>query len=665
MYLSQLIVRNFRSIKTLDVKFKKGKNVVVGRNNAGKSNIVKAIDLILGESSPTYEKSENITDNDFFNGDTSKNILIFARLIRDIDEKLNYDELYKCYGFYKCSSRKILSKDDTDTFSRHLASLFSIDVDELDRDQKIYVNPKLKHQRTFEKEFDNMYEFGFIFYAFKDENGRLHKNLRFIYRENDSTAGWFMAFSAPMRNELLQSAIIPSFRDPQNQLRISNWGWYGKMLKKVVDPNNLKLQKAFEQVRIASNDVFSKLEKKINNSKVKIAFPNTKISFQFNPDTRQDVHKTALVYVDDGFKTELQDKGSGIQSAVIIGLFDFYTREISCLGASLLAIEEPELYLHPHGRRVVSKRLDDFLDNGKNQVIITTHSSEFINVAGESLNIIIVRRDEDNGTFAKNVSFENIKEKQILIKNQNSEMFFADSVVLVEGGGDKYIFEAVANKYGKRMGLGFNWLNDNNISVIPVIGKSEFYKYVQKLNEASINCYILADFDFFCSGLGDFITKMDMSTFRDEYNALNSKIPGIASKKCDQCQQKIKNNTSTPKKIVDVVGEDLQSEINTFFIKLQELNVFIQTGELEDNYTPNAVEVVNRLSGKEEKALHLVSEILEDKSEIENFVHTDNFYPLLNKISKDIAPPPSPESDEFVASTFDSNDKLSEMEIPF
>jgi AAA15 family ATPase/GTPase len=37
---------------------------MVGKDNSGKSNIIKTIDLLLGESSPTYHKSENITEND-------------------------------------------------------------------------------------------------------------------------------------------------------------------------------------------------------------------------------------------------------------------------------------------------------------------------------------------------------------------------------------------------------------------------------------------------------------------------------------------------------------------------------------------------------------------------------------------------------------------------
>jgi predicted ATP-dependent endonuclease of OLD family len=65
MYLSRLYIRNFRSIKELDLEFSDGKNVLVGRNNSGKSNIVDALDAVLSESSPTYHKTQNITEKDF------------------------------------------------------------------------------------------------------------------------------------------------------------------------------------------------------------------------------------------------------------------------------------------------------------------------------------------------------------------------------------------------------------------------------------------------------------------------------------------------------------------------------------------------------------------------------------------------------------------------
>ena len=49
MYISELLIMNYRSIEKEKINFKPGKNVLVGKNNSGKSNIVKALDLVLGK----------------------------------------------------------------------------------------------------------------------------------------------------------------------------------------------------------------------------------------------------------------------------------------------------------------------------------------------------------------------------------------------------------------------------------------------------------------------------------------------------------------------------------------------------------------------------------------------------------------------------------------
>ena len=47
-------VHNFRSIKNILIKFPKNKPLVLfGPNNAGKSNILTALSIALGESYPT------------------------------------------------------------------------------------------------------------------------------------------------------------------------------------------------------------------------------------------------------------------------------------------------------------------------------------------------------------------------------------------------------------------------------------------------------------------------------------------------------------------------------------------------------------------------------------------------------------------------------------
>ncbi len=673
MHLSKLIISNYRSIKQLSLTFEQGKNVIVGKNNAGKSNIIKAIDLILGESSPTYQKSDNITSNDFFNGDTSKPIYIFCELRRDAHEALNYDELYKCFGYkyhavitewivndkgkkqpIKESVRHTLLYEPISDFLGSLDAITNIGEDDEGIDTN-YVNPKLRHQATFENEFENKYIFAYGFRAYQLANGKFHKEIRFFYRENEQM-DWIMAFSAPIRNELLQSAIIHSFRDPQNELRISQWSWFGKLLKEYIKTDNAELLQAFKQLKLASDGVFSELQVEINSPKVKVAFPNTTISFQFNPDTKIDIYKSALIYVDDGFNSLLQEKGSGIQSAVVIGLFNYYTNNIAHSSSSLLAVEEPEIYLHPQARRVISHRIDDFLNGNKNQVIITTHSPEFITSAHENLSIISVRKDNQLGTQGTNTKFTDSKEKQILTKTQNAEMFFADKVILVEGG-DKYVLEAAAQYYGSKLNfdLGSDWLNEQNISVIAVGGKTEFWKYVKKLRELKIPTFVLADFDYFLRGLNDFFTGLQyQQAVHDELNALKSKLNLNKFEISRKILEQIENFTETIEKegikvdrkelrktfkepfkakILGHFAPEHQSEIKAYLKRLEKINVFIMDNELENYYTESCLQKTRGISGKEEKPIFIVSQLINNETAIVDLINCDEYFVFLNHVA--------------------------------
>jgi energy-coupling factor transporter ATP-binding protein EcfA2 len=181
--VSPLYIRNYRSIKEIDLALHKGKNVIVGRNNAGKSNIVRALDLVLGESSPDYGKSENITLNDFHtynvtteDGEkstaTEVEMFIWCELTREHGEDLAYHELYKCYGFYRCDDGRFQPPMRFGPMPENYPSAFSIDADE--HQGKTYINPKRGSDRPLEKEFWNVHKFAIGLPAQRD-GGRIKK----------------------------------------------------------------------------------------------------------------------------------------------------------------------------------------------------------------------------------------------------------------------------------------------------------------------------------------------------------------------------------------------------------------------------------------------------------------------------------------------------------
>ena len=235
MYISKMYVKNYRSIKELSIEFSPGKNIIVGRNNAGKSNIIKAINIVLGENSPTWAKSENITEDDFYSWQelvdgenvkqSSSDLFIWCELKRKAGEQLNFDEINKCQGF-------CIFPDGSYEPARINKDRLPLEYNEIfkytdDISYKRWIGPKYKY--SFVEELGDKFFFAFAFRAIKNSIGEITKEIRFLYRE-DSDSGWVISNRAPIRNELLQSAIIPSFRDPQNQLRLNKWNWYGKLI---------------------------------------------------------------------------------------------------------------------------------------------------------------------------------------------------------------------------------------------------------------------------------------------------------------------------------------------------------------------------------------------------------------------------------------------------
>ena len=51
MYLSKIVVNNFRNLKMIEVELSQGLNVIVGENNVGKTNLLDALRAALGSAS--------------------------------------------------------------------------------------------------------------------------------------------------------------------------------------------------------------------------------------------------------------------------------------------------------------------------------------------------------------------------------------------------------------------------------------------------------------------------------------------------------------------------------------------------------------------------------------------------------------------------------------
>jgi predicted ATP-dependent endonuclease of OLD family len=585
LYLSRIFIQNYRSISQLDISFSPGKNVLVGKNNAGKSNIIKAIDLVLGEFTPDYKRSNNISLDDFYMVETkrSESFIIWCELTRELDESIDFTTLRENNSGYQISKCKYREKRrfEISDMSEDIQNAFKIPKE----DGYIWVNTTDLISGDLENELNPMFRFAYSLFVDQKEGIIDRKELRFFYKEDDEH-DWIMSFRGVFRNELLQSAIIPSFRDPQTQLKLNDWSWFGKLMKSVTTNSSCEeeLNQALESVKEVSNKIFESVTDKVTNSSIKTTFPGTTLHFQFNTENKTDLFKSCVIYVDDGFKSQLSEKGSGIQSAVIVSLFTYYMREINTKSSALLCIEEPELYLHPHGRRVLNKRLDDFLDDDRNQVILSTHNVEFLNSPRDDRLILITK--DSNGTKAKSVNSRDIR--KLLLDNNQNEVFFADKVIVCEGY-DKYVVEFIASE------LFPGALDEDNVSVIQVSGKDNLCEMTKMLRSLQIKSYLLADFDFLLRDNEDECRLYDAKQHKNVlsltshffaqehiFGSEGNKMYGTIDKWRNSLKKLCQLNFYTAKTVEDIQDNLLKEEVRTLLPELRRHGLCILTGQLEN-----------------------------------------------------------------------------------
>ncbi len=122
---------------------------------------------------------------------------------------------------------------------------------------------------------------------------------------------------------------------------------------------------------------------------------------------------------------------------------------------NLIAIEEPETYMHPQMQEVFIKNINESIatlfegkqKNVNSQLIITTHSAHIVNSkihSGNTFNSInyitikngyskVVVLDDDKIVEDNAAKEENLKFLKTHIKFKVSELFFSDAIIMVEG----------------------------------------------------------------------------------------------------------------------------------------------------------------------------------------------------------------------------------------
>lgn len=112
-------------------------------------------------------------------------------------------------------------------------------------------------------------------------------------------------------------------------------------------------------------------------------FGDAEITFRFEEVKTDVFFKNADIDIDDGCKTPMREKGSGMQRAVSLAMLQVYAEELvkhpeieDITKPFYLFIDEPEICLHPKAQQKLLAALLEI--SKKKQIFLSTHSPYFI-----------------------------------------------------------------------------------------------------------------------------------------------------------------------------------------------------------------------------------------------------------------------------------------------
>lgn len=184
--------------------------------------------------------------------------------------------------------------------------------------------------------------------------------------------------------------------------------------------------------------------------------------------------------IDDGVATHLDAKGDGIKSLVALSLF----HSTPTAGKSrIIAIEEPESHLHHGAVHELKKVLRDLSRDG--QVIISSHNPSFVD--RESLSEVIL---VEGGRAAKLKNIEKLRQSLGVLVSDN--LVNSEFSIVCEGPFDARAMKSILSSISPRLK---SFIANGTVVFDDLSGANKLSYRIQTLNRDVFRYYVLLDND--------------------------------------------------------------------------------------------------------------------------------------------------------------------------
>jgi putative ATP-dependent endonuclease of OLD family len=457
--LHKLIVKNFRALGSSPVEVELDDIVVlVGPNNAGKSSILRAYEVVMKQGS-----TEGKLQIDDFPGGI-----------------VNADELpeieLQTVVFDNAPGERWLSPTSAGEWL----------IREQWRWDSPNANPKRRGFDVQKADWDDQVPWG----APNVANSRRPLPHR------------IEAFSSPDTQakeiiDLLLSVLkdkLKAYRSDPDQEKSD----YELLLEKISDFQLKVVASAQTETEKIEGEISALLERVFPKHRIKLdAKPESDIEKSYTPfKAAPDL----LMGPSDGYLAKVSQQGSGARRTLLWTALRYLSEAALPVDTTsrphVLLLDEPEICLHPSAIREAREVLYSLPTSKNWQVMITTHSPIFIDLAKDNTTVVRVERCPDNQvqttTLYRPAKAKLDEDDRANLKALNAcdpyvnEFFFGGDVVVVEGDTEYTAFSLLKSQLPVKY---------RNLHIIRARGKGSILTILKILNQFSSTYAVLHDSD--------------------------------------------------------------------------------------------------------------------------------------------------------------------------
>jgi len=523
MKIKIIEIKNYRSLHNVLIH-PKDILALVGRNNSGKSNAIKALELF-------FEGTVRLVNNECFHNHETDNpieILITFDQLSDWEK-----EKFKPWldGDKLVVGREIICKGEGKYDMNNLAITRVPEPEWLQED--VVNGEKITEWWSKKDELkSNGLDFGSELGTTKPKVGEWKEAIvSFLDKHGDSVPMQKQRRENPqgypgvLKGALPEFIYIPSIRDISDEAKVTKTNPFGQLINSVIE-------KISEEQKTIVSEKLKEIETLLNRSeggeriaeirsiearlnKLMSELMDCDIEVEMAMPQLKEVFGGAKIYADDGLRTTIEMKGHGLQRSMIFTILRAYAElshsqkagDKAAERSTIFAIEEPELYLHPQSQRTLMS-VFRAIASGRDQVVYATQSSLFVDINYFD-QICIMRRNKKDDVYKSTPTqlsiskfIEDLKARKGVEATEDSireryahafnpminEGFFGDIVIIVEGPSEQYALPIYADA------LRYNF-DKNNISVVHCHGKGQMDRLLRVFNGFEIPTYLWFDGD--------------------------------------------------------------------------------------------------------------------------------------------------------------------------